>query len=36
MTLGLVIGAGGPVGVCWEVGVLASLSERLSWDWGRR
>jgi NTE family protein len=32
MTVGLVIGAGGPVGVCWEVGVLASLSAQLGWD----
>lgn len=32
MTIGLVIGAGGPVGVCWEVGVLVSLSEHLGWD----
>jgi len=32
MTLGLVLGGGGVVGIAWEIGVLAGLADALGWN----
>lgn len=32
MTVGLVLGGGGVVGVAWEIGVLSGLADALGWD----